>query len=395
MLPVTRPWLPPLDDYVELLEDIWQSRMLSNFGKYARLLETKSRTYLGNPQAFAVVNADIGLVLSLAALRLPGGSECLIPSFTFNSTINAVLWNRLRPVFVDIDPATFNVDVEDMARRIRPATSVLVATHVFGSPLDLDHVLSLAGSHGLPTVFDAAHAFGALYHGRKIGDPEFGDFQVFSFSGTKLVTSAEGGLIAAGKREYVERLERLRGYGFLHDYVSDYVGLNGKLSELHAALATLTVDRAEDAVSRRHLLAAQYRRLLAPCGGILFQNHLPGTRTTYKDFAVLCPANRDGLAAHLGELGVQTKKYFHPLHTMPAYGPFRTEDDDLADTEAVAQRVLCLPMFNDLEEGDVVRVCETILGFYGVKEGVVGAPRVLRVHGGEAASADAGQDPLV
>jgi dTDP-4-amino-4,6-dideoxygalactose transaminase len=368
VLPVTRPWLPGLDEYVDLLKDIWQSRMLSNFGKYAQLLEAKSRTYLGNPQALAVVNADIGLVLSLAALRLPEGSECLVPSFTFNSTINAVLWNRLRPVFVDADPGTFNADPQDVARRIGPRTSVLVATHVFGSPLDLDRLLSVAASRGLPTVFDAAHAFGAKYFGRKIGDPSLGDFQVFSFSGTKLVTSGEGGLICPGKAEHVEHVERLRGYGFLNDYVSHHVGLNGKLSELHAALATLTVDRAEDAVTHRHGLAALYRRLLAACDGIGFQRHLPEARTTYKDFAILCPWDRDGLGDRLGRLGVQTKKYFHPLHTMPAYEAFRRPDDDLADTESVSERILCLPMFNDLEEGEVERVCRAILEFYGVRD---------------------------
>jgi len=365
LLPITRPWLPGLDEYVELLKDVWQSRMLSNFGKYARLFEAKSRQYLGNPQALAVANADIGLVLSLAALRLPEGSECLVPAFTFNSTINAVLWNRLRPVFVDMDSGTFNVDLEDVARHLGPRTSVIVATHVFGSPLELDRLLALAASHDLPAVFDAAHAFGSEYRGRKIGDPSLGDFQVFSFSGTKLVTSAEGGLICPGKAEYVDAIERLRGYGFLNDYVSHHVGLNGKMSELHAALATLTLDRVEAAVAHRHDLADLYRRLLAPCDAIAFQQHLPGTRTTYKDFAILCPRDRDGLADRLGRLDIQTKKYFRPLHQMPAFEAFRRPDDDLADTEAVSERILCLPMFNELEQADVERVCRAILDFYG------------------------------
>lgn len=364
MLPVTRPSLPPLEKYVEFLEDIWQSRMLSNFGKYARLFEAKAQGYLNNPRARAVVNGDVGLVLALAALELPNGSECLVPSFTFNSTINAILWNRLRPVFVDTRPDTFNVDVNDVARRLNSSTGALIATHVFGSPAEIDRLLELAAVKGIPVVFDAAHAFGATYRGRKIGDPAFGDFQVFSFSGTKQITAGEGGLLAMGKEEYVNRIAKLRAYGFQDDYISEYVGLNGKMSELHAALASLTIDEVEAVASRRGELAERYRKKLGGLPNIRFQEHLAEARPTYKDFAILCPHRRDELAAHLGQLGVQTKKYFYPLHTMPAYQAFRSKQDDLSDTEGVYAKVLCLPMYNELAEADVDRVSEMILDFY-------------------------------
>src|SRR5437868_4355793 len=328
MLPITRPTLPPLEEYVALLADIWQSRMLSNFGKYAKLFESKAQTYLGNPLAHCVVNCDIGLVLALAALDLPSGAECLVPSFTFNSTINALLWNRLRPVFVDLDPQTFNVDVADVERRITPRTAALLATHVFGSPSAVRELLDLGAQHRLPVVFDAAHAFGAVYQGQKIGGPDLGDFQVFSFSGTKPVTSAEGGLIVAGKREDAERVEYLRAYGFRFDYNSEYVGLNAKMSELHAALATLTIDMVEQAMTYRGHLACAYRAALEPCAAIRFQRHLPGTRSTYKDMAVVCAYGRDALAAHLQEAGIQTKQYFLPAHTMTAFQQFVTREDD-------------------------------------------------------------------
>jgi len=364
MLPVARPSLPPLEKYLEFLKDIWQSRMLSNFGKYAHLFEAKAQDYLNNPWARAVVNGDVGLILALAALELPNGSECLVPSFTFNSTINAILWNRLRPVFVDIRPDTFNVDVHDVARRLSSSPAAVVATHVFGSPAAIDPLLDLAAEKGIPLVFDAAHAFGAMYRGRKIGDPAFGDFQVFSFSGTKQVTSGEGGLLAMGKEEYVGRIEKLRAYGFQYDYISEYVGLNGKMSELHAALASLTLDEVDAVASRRGELAQRYRKKLGGQPNMGFQEHLFEVRPTYKDFAILCPHSRDDLAAHLGRLGVQTKKYFYPLHTMPAYQAFRSENDDLRDTEGVYAKILCLPIYNELAEADVDRVSEMILDFY-------------------------------
>lgn len=365
MLPVSRPSLPALEDYVELLRDLWETRMLSNFGKYAQLFERRAQERLRNPFTRSVVNCDVGLMLALSALDLPEGSECLVQAFTFNSTVNAILWNRLRPVFVDVDPATINVDVADLARRIRPETRAIVVTHIFGSPLDIDAVMALAKARGLPVIVDAAHAYGSISRGRPIGDPTLGDFQVFSFSGTKQLTSAEGGLIAASGAESARRIEYLRAYGFQHDYVSKYVGINGKISELHAALGYLTIDHVDQAVAAREALAARYRRALSGIPGLRFQELLPDTRSTYKDFAILCPDRRDALAAHLETRGIQTKKYFRPLHRMPAFEGFRSASDDLADTEAVADAVLCLPMFNELAEGDVDRVCEAIAGFYG------------------------------
>lgn len=364
MLPISRPSLPPLDDYVELLRDVWQSRMLSNFAEYAQRFEAKVRERTGNPLALGVASGDIGLVLSLAALELPEGGECLVPSFTFNSTINAVLWNRLRPVFVDVDPQTFNVDLDDVERRVGERTVAIVGTHVFGSPLDLRRLLAIAQRHELPTMIDAAHAFGGAYDGLPIGHPQLGTLQVFSFSGTKQVTSAEGGVIAPARDDLHERLLRLRGYGFLGDYVSHDVGLNGKLSELHAALAVLTVDTVTAAVERRSRLVALYRDRLAPVDGLRWQRHLEATRPAHKDLGVRCPRDRDGLARHLDAHGVQTKKYFLPLHTMPAYAPFRSSDDDLADTEALAGEILCLPLFNELRDEEVEQVCDLVVGYY-------------------------------
>jgi dTDP-4-amino-4,6-dideoxy-D-glucose transaminase len=368
MLPVARPSLPSLERYVALLEQIWETRQLSNFGTFAQLFEMRAQAYLGNPFVRCAASCDLGLIVSIAALGLPDGASCLVPSFTFNSTINAILWNRLRPIFVDCDPATFNIDVRDVRRRLRKVgAAAIVGTHIFGSPLDLDALLKAAREAGARVVVDAAHAFGSVYRGRRIGVGGLGDFQVFSFSGTKQVTTAEGALVAASGLEDAGRIEKLRAYGFRWDYVSEMVGLNGKLSELHAALGTLLIGDVEDVVARRNVLASRYRAGLSSIAGLAFQSELPETRSTFKDFAILCPALRDELSAHLGQLGVQTKKYFRPLHGMPAYARFTSPDDDLVDTEAVYSRILCLPIFNELGDDDVDRVCDVIRSFYGVR----------------------------
>src|SRR5512141_705740 len=160
-LPIARPALPELDEYVELLREIWRTRALSNFGSYARLFEERVQQFTGNPWCRAVASADLGLVLGLAALELPEGRECLVPSFTFNSTINAILWNRLRPVFVDVDRCSLNADPADVRRRLSPRTCAVVATHVFGAPAEVAELVSACAGRELPLVFDAAHAFGS------------------------------------------------------------------------------------------------------------------------------------------------------------------------------------------------------------------------------------------
>jgi dTDP-4-amino-4,6-dideoxygalactose transaminase len=342
-----RPELPPLDRYVELLRDIWDSRMLSNFGKHARRFEAGAQAYLGTPRVRAVANGDIGLVIALAALELPEGGEAIVPSFTFNSTVNAILWNRLTPVFADIDPATFTLDPAEVARLKSPRTAVVVGTHVFGNPCDADAIRSAAG--GLPVAYDAAHAFGTRYRGRAAGT--LGDLEVFSFSGTKLVTSAEGGMIAAARDDLVGRIEYLRAYGFQGDYESHVVGVNGKISELNAALGSLTVELAEQAVAKRHAVVTAYHERLQGLTGVTFQRVDQRDRSTYKDFAIVCAADRDGLERRLSAAEIQTKRYFRPTHTMRAYRRFAR--GALPRTEDLYARILCLPIFNELRPEDV------------------------------------------
>lgn len=364
-LPIARPSLPPLEEFVKLLQEIWETRMLSNFGPFARRFEDRAAHYIGNPHVAAIANCDLGLVIALAALDLPEGAPCLVPSFTFNSTINAILWNGLRPVFVDIDGETLNADPQDLRRRLQEGPAAMVVTHVFGSPAEVETIMELAEAASTPVVFDAAHAFGAEYRGKKIGHPDLGTLQVFSFSGTKPVTAAEGGLIAAANGALIERVLKLRAYGFRYDYISDVVGLNAKLSELHAALGWLLLAQVDEVLTVRNRLAARYRQLLGACPGLAFQKHLADSRSTYKDFCILCPEGRDELAEYLAGAGIQTKKYFVPLHTMPAYRRFASANDDLADTEAVSARILCLPLFNEMSDADVHLVAEAILRFYG------------------------------
>lgn len=360
MIPIARPELPDFQSYCRKLEEIWQSHMLSNFARHAQALEAEAAHYLGATRVCAVANCDLGLILALAALKLPEGGECLLPSFTFNSLPNALLWNRLVPVFCDVDPETFTLDPADLERRITPRTVAVLATHVFGNPCDADRLRELATARNIPLVFDAAHAFGSLYRGRKAGT--LGDLEVFSLSGTKPVTSAEGGLISTNREELSDRIRCGRNYGFYGDYNSRMPGLNAKISELHAALGCLTLATVEDAVRRRNAIAGRYRENLKGIDGLSFQKVDVRDRSTFKDFAIVCAHGRGQLEAHLEVCGAQTKRYFLPAHRMDYFRRFAREP--LRRTEELHEKILCLPIYNELPLAEVDRISQAVADFF-------------------------------
>ncbi|MGH9025810.1 MAG: DegT/DnrJ/EryC1/StrS family aminotransferase [Acidimicrobiia bacterium] len=356
-IPFFRPALPPLDDYVGLLREIWESRMLSNFGTFAQRLEQLAAEYLGAPHVLSVVSGDIGLIVTLTALELPPGSPCFVSGFTFNSTINAALWADLRPVLVDIDPDTFTMDPDELAAALERWTGpgVILATHAFGNPCDSDRLRALAREHDCYLVFDAAHGYGSQRAGTPVG--RLGDAEVFSLSGTKLVTTAEGGLVATPHDWLAERIAYLRAYGFQHDYESLYVGINGKISELHCALGLLTLAGVEDAVQRRAEILAAYRARLGDKVG--WQYVRPSDRSTYKDISIRLGEHREAVERSLTAGGVQTKRYFLPLHSMKPYACFA--DGPLPQTESTYETTLCVPAFSELDEATLDRVARLIL----------------------------------
>lgn len=357
MIPITRPELPPLEDYARLLEQIWDSRMLSNFARFAQELEVLASTYVGAP-TLAIASGDIALTLAIKALDLEAGSRVLVPSFTFNSTINAVIWNGLVPVFTDIDRHTFNLDptaAAIVADEHHPA--LLIATHVFGNPADADGLRRVADEHGARLVFDAAHGYGSLRGGVHVG--ALGDVETFSLSGTKPVTSGEGGLVSTTDPALQTRLRYLRAYGFQADYNSIYVGLNGKMSEFHAALGVLSLARIEAAIAARAALVDRYLALLAGLP-LTYQRVRPEDRSTYKDFAVVAASAeaRTRIESVLTAEAIQTKRYFRPCHLMPAYSAYPR--GSLTVTDDLTERVLCLPAFESLALDDQARVAQVV-----------------------------------
>lgn len=358
-IPIARPQLPDRDQFMDLVADLYESRMLSNFGKYCRLLEQRAAEAIDHPTPRCVASCDVGLVLAWKALGCRSG-EVIVPSFTFCSTVNALKWNNLTPVFADIDPTTFCIDPEDVRRRITRKTIGIAATHTYGCPAAIAELEQIAGEFNVKLVFDAAHGLGAAYQGQGLG--AFGDASAFSLSGTKLVTSGEGGLVTFRDPETTRRFERLRGYGFIGDYNCHDAGLNGKLSELNAGLGWLSLGMLPEAAAHRREQVRLYVEELSGCRAVKFQRVAPNCIHGYKDLAIRFdqPDQRAAAENALAECGIQTKRYFLPVHRMKAYAEFANVK--LPVTDAVYDRILCLPIFSDLDGQQIRRICQTIRG---------------------------------
>ena len=373
-LPFVRPPAPPLERVVRRLEPSYERGMLTN-GPLVRELEEAAAARLGARHAVAVASCTSGLMLVLRALE-PAG-PVLIAGFTFSATAHAVAWVGREPVFAECDPDTFQIDVHD-ARARADGIGAVLATHVFGAPCRPREVEALAAAAGVPVAFDAAHAFGARHGDRPIGG--FGVAEVFSMSPTKPVVAGEGGIVATNEDVIAESLRMGRDYGNPGDYDTRFVGLNARMSELHAAVALESLADLDDHLATRRSLAALYTRLLGGLPGVAVQSVDDGDESTWKDFtiAVDAPAfglGRDDLVAALRAEGVDTRCYFDPpVHLQQSHA----RGASLPVTEATALRVLSLPIYPALATSDVERICDAVSRIHGSAD---------RVAAGQAAEA--------
>ncbi len=363
----TRPDLPAEELIRPHLKAVLKSGMLSNFGPYCQRLESAVADYLHVDRVFSLPNCTTGLLIALRASVTDTTGDVILPSFTFSATPLAISWCGLTPRFVDIDPTTWTLDPTAMANAISAKTVAIMPVHTFGNPCDLDAIHRVA--QGIPVIYDAASALGAIYRGRPIGSDTH-SVSVFSLSGTKPITAGEGGMISVADRSLRCLIDYYRNYGFYGDYNSRVPGLNGKLSELASCLGWLNVQRAESIIVDRNQLANWYRDALAGLP-LQFQEIPDGSRHTFKDFAIVLPSKklRDALVRRLASEGIETKTYFHPVHQMALY----RRRLSLPHTERIASRVVCLPMANQMTETEV--------GFIAAKirrHLTLGAPRMIR-----------------
>lgn len=343
------------------LQAILDSGMVTN-GPTVRELERRVAPYLGVRHCIAVSSCTSGLMLVLRAADLSG--DVVLPSFTFAATAHAVAWNGLRPVFADVDPRTLTLSAEAAARAMGVRTSAILATHTFGTPCDVEGLTALARQNGLRLFFDAAHAFGSLRGGVHTGG--FGDAEVFSLSPTKILVSGEGGIIATNDDLLAERCRIGRDYANPGDYDSRFVGLNARMSELHAAVALASFEGIEDRIARRGQLSACYTEALSTIPGIGFPKVAEGDRSTYKDYTVLVEPDGFGIAAAglataLAAEGIETKRYYvPPVHLQTAYRSLAGANGNLPVTAFAAERVLTLPFWASMSDEQALAVVEAV-----------------------------------
>lgn len=355
---VTRPHLPPLTEFIPYLEQIWESRILTNKGPFHQQFEAALGEYLHVEHLSLFTNGTIALVTALQALRVTG--EVITTPFSFVATAHSLLWNGLEPVFVDIHATTLNLDPRRVEEAITPRTTAILPVHCYGNPCDVRALQAIAEARGLKLIYDAAHAFGV---GSDDGSLlRHGDLSVLSFHATKVFNTFEGGAIVCPNASTKQHVDNLKNFGFLNETTVVAAGINGKMNEFSAALGLLQLRYVDAAIARRREIDARYRELLRDLPGIVCVERPAPERSNFAYFPVLVgpeyPLRRDELYRELKANGVHGRRYFYPLISdFPMYrGLPSARRDNLPVASRAAERVICLPIYPALVDADVERI---------------------------------------
>lgn len=361
---VTRPSMPGIEEYIDEIKEIWDTQWLTNMGPKHREFQSMLTEYLGVGQLDLLTNGHMAIELSLQALGLPKGSEVITTPFTFASTTHAIVRNGLTPVFCDIDPVSFTMDVSRAEGLVTDRTSAILPVHVYGNVCNMEGIQRIADKYGLKVIYDAAHAFGVRYKGRGIGS--FGDVSCFSFHATKAFHSIEGGAACFRDEDFGMELYRLKNFGIRGPETVDGVGANAKMNEFCAAMGICNLRHTEGEIAKRGAVAGRYRERLSGVEGIQLNPMQEGVEPNYAYFPTVFHerefgASRNEVFEALAAEGIGARKYFYPLTS--AYACFHGRYDPGSTPVAlhVSKRVLTLPLYADLGLGDVDRICDVIL----------------------------------
>ena len=361
---VTQPYLPPLEEFVPYLEQIWKNRWLTNAGPFHVQLEAALVRHLEVPQLSLFSNGTIALVVALQALRITG--EVITTPFTFVATTHSLLWNGIKPVFVDIERETFNLDPERIEAAITPQTTAIMPVHCYGNPCDVERIQRIADRYGLKVIYDAAHAFGVKHNGKSL--VRAGDLSILSFHATKSFNTFEGGAIVSPDERIKQRIDFLKNFGIADEVTVVAPGINGKMNEVQAAFGLLQLRYLDDGRAKRQAVDRRYQQTLANVVGLRLPRESPEVESNYSYFPILVGANyplkRDELYTRLREAGIMSRRYFYPLVSdMPMYrGLPSATAENLPVATRVSQEVLCLPIHADLSAEDQDRVIAIVRG---------------------------------
>jgi dTDP-4-amino-4,6-dideoxygalactose transaminase len=360
---VTSPLFPSLDDFIPYLEDIWKRKWLTNNGYYHQKLEEALCEYLGVKYISLFTNGTLPLITALQALRITG--EVITTPFSFVATTHSLWWNGIKPVFVDIEPETFSIDPNKIETAITPKTTAIMPVHVYGNPCNMEQIQEIADKYGLKVIYDAAHAFGVTVNGKSI--LEAGDMSTLSFHATKVYNTVEGGALVCRDEQTKKRINYLKNFGFAGETTVVAPGINGKMDEIRSAYGLLNLKQVDMAIENRNQAANQYKQGLKDVEGISFMKDIEGVRHNYSYFPIFLDAQkygmtRDELYFKMKENNILGRRYFYPLiSSFPIYrGLESSKHENLPVATKVADSVICLPMYADLQDGDIERIVHVI-----------------------------------
>jgi dTDP-4-amino-4,6-dideoxygalactose transaminase len=353
---VTSPLLPPLNEFIPYLEDIWNRKWITNNGFYHQKLESALCDYLKVPYISLFTNGTLPLMVALQAFRITG--EVITTPFSFVATTHSLWWNGITPVFVDVEEKTGNLDPDKIEAAITPRTTAIMPVHVYGNPCNTQKIETIANKYGLKVIYDAAHAFGVEVNKESILNA--GDVSTLSFHATKTYNTIEGGALICHDEETKKRIDYLKNFGFVNETEVVMPGINGKMDEIRASYGLLNLKYVDAAIESRKSIAYKYREALRSIKGISFMDDIPGIKYNYSYFPVFIHQNeygisRDELYEKLKSKNILGRRYFYPLiSTFPTYcGLPSANPVNLPVAMKLADSVICLPMHHGLAEKDI------------------------------------------
>ena len=374
---VTSPLLPDLGEFNEMLKQIWDSKWITNMGQFHKQLEEALAAYLHVPYVCLFTNGTLPLITALQALRITG--EVITTPYSFVATTHAIWWNGCKPVFVDIDPSTGNMDPNKIEASITPATTCIMPVHVYGKPCDTKGIQEIADKYGLKIIYDAAHAFGVEVPADQYGLPAYdesgmsgimnaGDMSTLSFHATKVYNTIEGGALVVRDKKMKQRIDQLKNFGITDEVTVVAPGINGKMDEIRSAYGLLNLKQVDEAIEARHQVTIKYREALKDVPGLLFFEDMPGVRHNYSYFPIFVDKEkygmtRDDLYFKMKAQGVFSRRYFYPLiSNFPTYSGLNSANkQNLPIGNKMAEDVLCLPMHHALTSKDLEKILNLVL----------------------------------
>ena len=364
IITVTSPLLPNLDEFTDSLKEIWESKWITNNGQFHQKLEAALAEYLKVPYVSLFTNGTLPLLTALQALRITG--EVITTPYSFVATTHALWWNGIKPVFVDIDSSTGNIDPQKIEAAITPRTTAILPVHVYGKPCDTEAIQSIADKYGLKVIYDAAHAFGVEVNGESLLNA--GDMSTLSFHATKVFNTIEGGAMVMHDEKTKQRIDYLKNFGFANEIEVVGPGINSKMDEVRSAYGLLNLKQVDAAIAARQKVAVAYRKALRNVDGISFWDDMPGVRHNYSYFPIFVDAEkygmtRDELYVKMKDQGVWSRRYFYPL--ISEFSTYRglesSRPENLPNAHMMADTVICLPMHHALREEEINRIIDCII----------------------------------